>query len=77
MYWCTTIYMVSLVKQFEMQGYYHTTVKMYRDTSDRRNIQKKVGAMQEKYGRGSQKFTTYKIKKQKKAWDDSGTREIQ
>jgi len=77
MYWCTTICTVSRVKQFEMQGYYHATVEMYRDTSNRRNIQKHVGAMQEKYGRGGQKFKTYKIKKQKKAWDDSGTREIQ
>jgi hypothetical protein len=41
---------------------------MYRDTTDRGNIQKKVAAMQEKYGRGDQPFTTYKKKqKQKKA----------
>jgi hypothetical protein len=32
-----------------MQGY-HTHVEMYRDTSDSRNIQKKVGAMPEKMG---------------------------
>jgi hypothetical protein len=49
-----------------MQVYYHTTVEMYRDTIDRRNIQKQVGAMQEKYGRGGQTFTTYKIKKTEK-----------
>ena len=66
MYWCTTICTVSRVKQFEMQGYYHATVEMYRDTSNRRNIQKHVGAMQEKYGRGGQTFTTYKIKKNRK-----------
>ena len=45
-----------------MQGNYHNTVEMYRDTTDCRNIQKKVGAMQEKYGRGDQSFTTYKTK---------------
>ena len=66
MYWCTTICTVSRVKQFEMQGYYHATVEMYRDTSNRRNIQRHVGAMQEKYGRGGQTFTTYKIKKTEK-----------
>ena len=66
MYWCTTICTVSRVKQFEMQGYYHATVEMYRDTSNRRNIQKHVGAMQEKYGRGGQKFKTYKIKNRKR-----------
>jgi hypothetical protein len=33
-----------------MQGYYHTNVEMYRDTTDRKNIQKKVGAMQENMG---------------------------
>jgi len=51
------------VKQFEMQGY-HSDIEMYRDTSERRNIQKKVGAMPEKYGRGDQDqpFTTYKTK---------------
>jgi len=49
-----------------MRGYYHTTVEMYRDTSDHRNIQKQVGVMQEKYGRGGQTFTTYKIKKTEK-----------
>jgi hypothetical protein len=59
--------MVSGVKQFEMQGYYHTTVEMYRDTTDRRNtIQKQVGAMQEKYGPGGQTFTTYKTKNRKR-----------
>jgi hypothetical protein len=52
--------MVNRVKQFEMQGYYHTNAQMYRDTTDRRNIQKKVGAMEEKYGRGDQPFTMYK-----------------
>ena len=66
MYGWTTICMVSRVKQFEMQGYYDATVEMYRDTSNRRNIQKHVGAMQEKYGRGGQKFKTYKIKKTEK-----------
>jgi len=66
MYGWTTICTVSRVKQFEMQGYYHATVEMYRDTSNRRNIQKHVGAMQEKYGRGGQKFKTYKIKKTEK-----------
>ena len=50
MYWCTTICMVSRVKQFEMQGYYHTTIEMYRDTTDHRNIQKQVGVMQENMG---------------------------
>jgi hypothetical protein len=49
-----------------MQGYYHTTIEMYRDTTDHRNIQKKVGAMQEKYGRGDQPFTTYKRKQKTK-----------
>ena len=49
-----------------MQGYYHTTVEMYRDTTDHRNIQKQVGAMQEKYGRGGQTFTTYKTKNRKR-----------
>jgi hypothetical protein len=52
--------MVNHVKQFEMQGYYHTTIEMYRDTTDRRNIQKQVGTMQEKYGRGVHLFTMYK-----------------
>ena len=56
MYWCNTICMVSRVKKFEMKGYYHTTVEMYRDTTDRRNIQKQVGAMQEKYGRDARKL---------------------
>jgi predicted nucleic acid-binding Zn ribbon protein len=45
-----------------MQGYYHTTVEMYRDTTDHRNIKKQVGAMQEKYGRCDQLFMTYKTK---------------
>jgi hypothetical protein len=45
-----------------MHGYYHTNVQMYRDTTDHRNIQKQVGAMQDKYGRGDQPFTTYKTK---------------
>ena len=66
MCWCTTICTVSRVKQFEMQGYYHATIEMYRDTSNHRNIQKQVGAIQEKYGRGGQTFTTYKIKKTEK-----------
>jgi hypothetical protein len=48
-----------------MQGY-HTNVEMYRDTNDRRNIQTKVGAMQEKYGRSDQPFTTYKTKPKQK-----------
>ena len=39
-----------------MQGYYHATVEMYRDTTDHRNIQKQVGAMQEKYGRNARKI---------------------
>jgi hypothetical protein len=39
-----------------MQGY-HTNIEMYRDTTDHRNIQKKVGAMPEKNGRGDQPFT--------------------
>jgi hypothetical protein len=34
-----------------MQGYYHTTIEMSRDTSYSR-----------KYGRGDQPFTTYKSK---------------
>ena len=50
MYGCTTICTVSRVKQFEMQGYYHTNIEMYRDTTDRKNIQKKVGAIQENMG---------------------------
>ena len=33
-----------------MQGYYHTNIEMYRDTTDCKNIQKKVGAMQENMG---------------------------
>jgi hypothetical protein len=49
-----------------MQGYYQTNVQMYRDTTDHRNIQKKVGAMQEKYGRGDKPFTMYKTKKNRK-----------
>jgi hypothetical protein len=78
MYWCTTICTVSRVKQFEMQGYYHTTVEMYRDTSNRRNIQKQVGTMQENMGAVINHLRhTKENKKQKKAWDDSGTREIQ
>ena len=44
------LYGVNCVKQFEMQGYYQTNVQMYRDTTDRKNIQKKVGAMQENMG---------------------------
>jgi hypothetical protein len=39
-----------------MQGY-HTNVEMYRDTTDHRNIQKKVGAMPEENGRGDEPFT--------------------
>jgi hypothetical protein len=39
-----------------MQGY-HTNVEMYRDTTDHRNIQKKVGAMPEKNWRCDQAFT--------------------
>jgi hypothetical protein len=58
--------MVNHAKQFEMQGYYHTNVQMYRDTTDHRNIQKKVGAMKEKYGHGDQPFTTYKKTKTEK-----------
>jgi hypothetical protein len=66
-YWCTTICTVDRIKQFEMQQN-HSNVEMYRDTTDCRNIQKQVGAMQEKYGRSDQPFTTYKTKqKQKKA----------
>ena len=60
-----------------MQGNYHNTVEMYRDTTDCRNIQKKVGAMQEKYGRGDQPNTVRCTKKNQKGEDDSGTREIQ
>jgi hypothetical protein len=41
---------------FEMQVH-HTDVEMYRDTTDGRNIQKKVGAMPEKNGRSNQTFT--------------------
>jgi hypothetical protein len=48
-----------------MQGY-HSDVEMYRDTTDRRNIQKKVGVMPEKYGRGDQPLTTYKTKQKQK-----------
>jgi hypothetical protein len=36
----------------------HTTKEeMYRDTTDRRNIQRKMGAMPEKDGRSDQPFT--------------------
>jgi hypothetical protein len=48
-----------------MQGY-HSDLEMYRDTTEHRNIQKKVGAMPEKYGRGDQPFTTYKTKQKQK-----------
>jgi hypothetical protein len=44
------------VWKFEMLVH-HTDVEMYRDTTDRRNIQKKVGAMPEKNGRSDQTFT--------------------
>jgi hypothetical protein len=39
-----------------MQGY-PTNIEMYRDITHRRNIQKKVGVMPEKNGRGDQPFT--------------------
>jgi hypothetical protein len=58
-----------------MQGY-HTHVEMYRDNTDRRNIQKKVGAMPEKNGRSDQSFTQNKTKTEK-GKDDSGTRDLQ
>jgi hypothetical protein len=58
--------MVSRLKKFEMKGYYHTTVEMYRDTTDHRNIHKQVGAMQEKYRRGDKPFATYKTKNRKR-----------
>jgi hypothetical protein len=48
-----------------MQGY-HTHVEMYRDTTEHRNIQKKVGAMPEKYGHGDQPFLMYKTKPKQK-----------
>jgi hypothetical protein len=35
-------------------------VRGLSDTTDHRNIQKQMGAMQEKYGRGDQTFTMYK-----------------
>ena len=67
-YWCPTICMVNRVKQFEMQGYYHTNVEMYRDTTDHKNIQKKVGAMQENMGAVINHLRcTKETKKQKKA----------
>jgi hypothetical protein len=49
-YWCTTICTVNHVKQFEIQGYYHTNVEMYRDTTDHRNIQKKWARCQKNMG---------------------------
>jgi hypothetical protein len=36
---------------------HNTNVEMYRDTTDRRNIQKKMGAMPEKNGHSDQLFT--------------------
>jgi hypothetical protein len=61
--------------QFEMQVH-HTNVEMYRDTTDRRNIQKKMGAMPEKNGHGDQPFTQNKTKTEK-GKDNSRTRDLQ
>jgi hypothetical protein len=47
-----------------MQGY-NSNIEMYRDTTERRNIQKKVGTMPEQYGHGDQPFKTYKTKQKK------------
>jgi hypothetical protein len=52
---------------------YHSNVEMYRDTTECRNIQKKVGAIPEKNGRGDQPFTK-QDQNRKKGKDDSGTR---
>jgi hypothetical protein len=48
-----------------MQGY-HSNVEMYRDTTEHRNKQKKVGAMPEKYWRSDQPFMMYKTKPKQK-----------
>jgi hypothetical protein len=58
-----------------MQGY-HTHVEMFRDTTERRNIQKKVGVMPEKNGRSDQPFSQNKTKTEK-GKDASGTRDLQ
>jgi hypothetical protein len=50
------------VWQFEKQVHY-TNVEMYRDTTDHRKIQKKMGAVPEKNGRSDQPF----LKNKKKA----------
>jgi hypothetical protein len=58
-----------------MQGYYHINVEMYRDTTDRRNIQKKVGAMPERMDAVINHLQNKT--KTEKGKDDSGTRDIQ
>ena len=57
-----------------MQVHY-TNVEMYRDTTDRRNIQKKTGAMPEKNGRSDQPFTKQNKKRKRKGqrWKKSPT----
>jgi hypothetical protein len=57
-----------------MQGY-HTNVEMYRDTTDRRNIQKKVSVMPEKMGALINHLQNKT--KTEKGKDDSGTRDLQ
>jgi hypothetical protein len=49
---------------------------MYRDTTDRKNIQKKVGAMPERDGHSDQSFTQNKTKTEK-GKDDRGIRDLQ
>ncbi len=49
------VYMYLKKDTKKMGAIYH--VEMYRDTTDRRIIQKKTGAMQEKNGRSDQPFT--------------------
>jgi hypothetical protein len=52
---------------------------MHRDTTERSNIQKKVGAMPEKYGHGDQPCMYNKQNKTKteKGKANSGTRDLQ
>jgi hypothetical protein len=58
-----------------MEGY-HTHVEMCRDTTDHRNIQKRVGAMPGKNWRSDQSFTQNKTKIEK-GKHDSRTRDLQ
>jgi hypothetical protein len=48
-----------------MKGY-HSNVEMYRDTTEHRNILKKVGSMPEKYRCTDQPLMTYKAKPKQK-----------